>query len=69
MSNYKSDLADYDLLYITETEKAIAVRRSEDHDMFWLPKSQIEYEPKEYKRYQVITITIPEWLAEKQDLC
>lgn len=70
MGNFKSNVGDYELLYVSESEsgKAIAVRVDEDHSMFWLPKSQIEYEDKGYKRHQVIHITIPDWLAEKHDL-
>lgn len=64
-----SNIADYDLLYVTQTEKALAVRRSEDHEMVWLPKSQVEFDDgKEYKRHAVIKVTIPDWLAEKHDL-
>jgi hypothetical protein len=68
MSNYKSNVADYDLLYVSETEKALAVRISEDHEMFWVPKSQIEYEDKNYKRHQLIKVTMPDWIAEQHNL-
>lgn len=64
----KSNVADYDLLYVSETEKALAVRSSEDHEMIWLPKSQIEYEDRNYKRHEVICVTIPDWLAEQHNL-
>ena len=67
-TNYKSNVADYDLLYIAQTEKGLAVRRSEEHEMFWLPLSQVEFEEKEYKRHQIIKVTISDWLAEKHDL-
>jgi hypothetical protein len=61
--------ADYDLLYVTQTEKALAVRRSEDDELVWLPKSQIEFDDsKEHKRHAVIRVGIPDWLAEKHDL-
>ena len=66
--SYKSDIVDLDLMYITQTEKGLCVRQSEEHETFWLPKSQIEFEDKDYKRNQVIKVTIPEWLAEKHDL-
>lgn len=64
----KSNVADYDLLYITQTEIGLCLRRSEEFELFWLPKSQIEFDDKEYKRNQVISVTIPDWLAEKHDL-
>jgi hypothetical protein len=68
MPQYKSNVADYDLLYVTQTYKALGVRRSSEHDIIWLPKSQIEFEDKEYKPSSVISVTIPDWLAEKHDL-
>lgn len=68
MDPMKSNVADYDLIYIGQTEMALNVRRSEDHESFWLPKSQIEYEDKQYRRYAVMLVTIPDWLAEKHDL-
>ena len=65
----KSDVADYSLIYTAETEKALGVRQTEDEeDLIWLPKSQIEFDGKEYRRGQVITVTIPDWLAEKHNL-
>jgi len=60
--------AEYDLLYVTESEKGLAVRQSEDHTMVWLPKSKIEFKEENYKRHQVIKVIIPDWLAEKHDL-
>lgn len=66
--SHKSDVADYDLLYVSQTGKALAVRRSEDHETIWLPKSQIQFDDKEYRRHAVIRVTIPDWLAEKHDL-
>jgi hypothetical protein len=68
MSDHKSNVADYDLLYITQTEKGLCVRRSEDDQLFWLPKSQVEFDDKEYRRHAVVSVTIPDWLAEKHDL-
>ena len=62
------NVADYDLLYVTQTEKGLAIRRSEENEMVWLPKSQVDFEDKEYKRHSVIKVTIPDWLAEKHDL-
>jgi hypothetical protein len=55
-------------MYVNQTDKALAVRQSEEHEMFWLPKSQIEFEDKNYKRHATIRVTIPEWLAAKHDL-
>jgi hypothetical protein len=68
MTAYKSNVTDYDLLYITQTDRGLAVRQSEEREMIWLPKSQIEFEDKDYKRHATIRVTIPDWLAEKHDL-
>jgi hypothetical protein len=74
MPNYKSNVADYDLIYVSETDKGLAVRIDAEENspvssrMFWLPKSQIEYEDKSYKPHQPIRVTIPDWLAEEHDL-
>lgn len=65
---FKSNVADYDLLYIGQTDRALHVRRSEDDEAFWLPKSQIEFEDKEYRRHEAVQVAIPDWLAEKHDL-
>jgi hypothetical protein len=67
MSN-KSNVADYDLMYVSETDKGLAVRTDGDASLFWLPKSQIDFPEKEYRRNQIIRVTVPDWLAEKHDL-
>ena len=66
--NYKSNIAEYELIYETETHLALAVKYSEDDETIWLPKSQIEFDGRDYKRHQIIRVTIPDWLAEKHDL-
>jgi len=63
-----TNAADYDLIYQTETDRAICVRRDDDGEDFWLPKSQIETDGKLHSRGQAISVTIPDWLAEKHDL-
>jgi hypothetical protein len=68
MTDYKSNVVDLDLFYVSETEKGLAVRLDEGRRLIWLPKSQIEYEQREYKRHEVVKVTIPEWLAVKHDL-
>lgn len=55
-------------MYVAQTELGLAVRRSEEHEMVWLPKSQIEFDDKPYRRHAPIRVTIPDWLAEKHDL-
>jgi len=66
--SHKSNVADYDLLYIGETERGLHVRRSEDDESFWLPKSQIEFADRNYRRHQTVSVAIPDWLAEAHDL-
>lgn len=45
---------------VRETEKAICVRLGKA--TIWLPKSQVEYDPKEN------VVTLPEWLAIEKEL-
>jgi hypothetical protein len=49
-----------------ETDKAILVSDSgEEKDAVWLPRSQIEIEPK---KPGYIEVTLPEWLAMDKGL-
>lgn len=66
--NHKSNVADYDLMYINQTDKGLHVRRSKDDESFWLPKSQIEFDDRNYRRHEIVSVAIPDWLAEKHDL-
>jgi hypothetical protein len=34
----------------------------------WLPRSQIEFDPDDPDKFDPITVTMPEWLAEKEGL-
>ena len=58
---------DFDLEYITETEDALCVLGDNSEDV-WLPKSQVEYNVKSYKKGDAILVHIPEWLAEDKEL-
>lgn len=66
--SYKSNVADYQLIYEAETPLALAIRASNESDVVWLPKSQIEFLDKHCIRGDKIWVTIPDWLAEKHDL-
>ena len=57
-----------DLTFVRSTDAAILVE-DPDGDEVWLPKSQIEW-PEEAlaERGDTITVTMPEWLAEKKGL-
>jgi len=66
----RTDLDTYSFVFYAETDKAIGVREegdSEDSDMIWLPKSQIEYDDN-CSEGDLIDVDIPEWLAEDKDL-
>jgi hypothetical protein len=66
--NYRSNVNDYELVYITQTELAIGIATVEDGNLIWLPKSQIQYIDDDYERNDPIWITIPDWLAKEHDL-
>lgn len=68
LPNYKSDIRDYDLMYIRQTDAGLCVRLDEDHELFWLPKSKIQYEDRDYRRHETIKVTVPEWLAARHNL-
>ena len=51
-----------------ETEKALLVSETEDSEKFWLPKSQIEVLKTTAGEFDVIEISLPEWLAKKSGL-
>lgn len=75
----KSDLTDLTLALHAETERAVLV--SDDGDAKkskWLPKSQVEIERTDKfcqfknqvgtKKYPVVIVTLPEWLAINKEL-
>jgi hypothetical protein len=51
----------------TNAENQIQIVDADDKEHF-LPVSQIEIDPKEPEEGDDITITMPEWLAEKEGL-
>ena len=67
MSNesFKSNVDDYELYWLGETDKAVKVKDELANEPFWLPKSQIEFERHE----GTVLVTMPEWLATKHGLC
>lgn len=52
----------------SETEKALLVSETEDGKKIWLPKSQIEVLKMTSGEFDVIEISLPEWLAQKSGL-
>lgn len=61
----RSELVDVELMLMGETAQAIRVEDA-DENTVWLPKSQIEIERRPNDR--VITVTMPQWLAEEKGL-
>lgn len=57
----------YSLIFMGETPKAIKVINEETSEDFWLPKSQIEYDPSAFEG-EVIDVEIPDWLAKNAGL-
>ena len=66
--SFRSNVADYDLIYQIQKGGGLCVRQEKDGEDIWLPLSEIEFDGKDYKRGSVITVTIPDWLAEKHYL-
>lgn len=75
----KSDLTDLTLALHAETDKAVLVSETGDAKKSkWLPKSQIEIERTDKfcavndqigaRKYPVIIVTLPEWLAVNKEL-
>lgn len=67
----RKQLFDASLQYCGETEAALKV--SEGEDMFWLPKSQIEYEKESdgtavVDKNGCVEVTLPMWLAQEKKL-
>lgn len=77
-----SDLVDVTVLLHAESKKGLkdqgAIRVSSDGDddkAQWLPKSQVEFSPtgrhqrcKQGYAVEVVTVTLPEWLAKDKGL-
>ena len=70
--DYKSDVADYDLIFGIEKPLAYGVFCTDaaykKNAIIWFPKSQVEWVAGSCIRGRTCTLTIPEWLAEKHDL-
>lgn len=64
----RSDLADLQVIYQTSTERAVCVRETEDSPDVWLPLSEVEIEPLSPRRWDVVTLTGPEWLMVRKGL-
>ena len=63
----KSTLCDIEVIYQTETERAVCVREDERTDDTWLPKAECEIDGT-LERGTVVTLTAPEWLLTEKGL-
>jgi cold shock CspA family protein len=66
MTKFSDEAADYDLVYQMDTDAAFLFKDLDDDDV-WLPKSAVEVGGT-LKRGQVVSVTIPNWLAEAKGL-
>jgi len=58
----RNDMIDVeDLTFVRSTDAAILVRDPDESEI-WLPQSQIEW-PEDVDRGDILTVTMPEWLA------
>lgn len=65
-----SDRVNIDLIFVSNGDfgsKAAKFRAEEGGETFWLPKSQIEYDPRATDG-DVVDVEMPEWLANKEGL-
>ncbi len=62
----RSDIVDVQVVFLGETDAAMRVEDAEDN-IIWLPKSQVETTDDRVSG-NVITVAMPEWLAEEKGL-
>jgi hypothetical protein len=62
----RSDIVDIQVVFLGETDAAIRVEDDEEN-IIWLPKSQVET-TDDLVSGSVITVAMPEWLAEEKGL-
>lgn len=63
----QKEIVDIDLEFQTVKGRGACFRDDKGKD-YWLPLSEIEYHPQSAQRGDVVTVTLPSWLAEKSDL-
>ena len=64
----RSNLIDLQVIYRTRTKRAVCIRETEDGPDVWLPLSEVEIEPLSPRRWDVVTLTGPEWLMMDKGL-
>jgi hypothetical protein len=65
----RSNLVDVTVFFIRETRAAIGIaHKARVSPVIYLPKSQIEWEPRAAMSGQAIKVTLPKWLAQEKGL-
>lgn len=67
----KSDLIDLNVIFQTQTERAVCVREDEDGRDIWIPKSQCEISPvegNELRRGKLAMLTAPETILFEKEM-
>ena len=65
----KKEHVDCEVIYVHETADAIGIKETETGEVIWLPKSRVLYErDDDYKRGDIITISVEQWLALREGL-
>ena len=59
-------IVDITMILSAETDKAILCKETEDSEGVWFPKSLVQID-KTMKR-NIVVVSMPEWLAEKENL-
>lgn len=63
-------LVQLDVVFVHQTPAAVLIKRDEDSEAIWIPKSVgVVLEPPFPRRNSIANITLPEWKAIKEGLC
>lgn len=57
-----------EVVFLHMTDRAVLVAEDEDDEGVWLPLSQVEMDPEDPERGEVVEITGPQWLLEDRGL-
>ena len=67
MTKFNDEADDYEVEVIRITDNAVQIMYEDDGAEIWLPRSQVEFAGVPRSGY-VITVTIPNWLADEKGL-
>lgn len=57
-----------DVVFLHMTDRAVLVAEDKDDEGVWLPLSQVEIDPTDPERGDLIELTGPQWLLEDRGL-